>query len=96
MDWFADSGSAPTRLSTCNSVAIIIGLVSAGAAISILPTCIIQEHLRNKALVELNFSPPLPKVEMFAAVPKTSISRAIPEVVRLARRTLSNTGFVET
>jgi hypothetical protein len=34
-------------------------------------------------------------VEMFAAFPKTSIGRAIPEVVRLARRTLNNTGFVE-
>jgi hypothetical protein len=43
----------------------------------------------------LNFSPPLPKVEMFAAFPKNSISRAIPEVVRLARKILSNTGFVE-
>lgn len=96
MDWFADSQFAPRRLSTCNSVAIIIELVSAGAAISILPTCIIQEHLRNGALVELKFSPSLPKVEMFAAFPKTSIGRAIPEVVRLARKTLNNTGFVES
>ncbi len=95
MDWFADSRFVPTRLSTCNSVAVIIGLVSAGAALSILPTCIIQEHLRNGTLVALNFSPPLPTVEMFAAFPKTSISRAIPEIVRLARRILSNTGFVE-
>jgi DNA-binding transcriptional LysR family regulator len=95
MDWFADSKFVPTRLSTCNSVAVIIGLVSAGAAISILPICIIQEHLRNRTLVALNFSPPLPKVEMFAAFPKTSISRAIPEIVRLARRILNNTGFVE-
>jgi DNA-binding transcriptional LysR family regulator len=95
MDWFADSRFVPTRLSTCNSVAVIVELVSAGAAISILPTCIIQEQLRRKTLVALNFSPPLPKVEMFAAFPKTSISRAIPEIVKLARRILTNTGFVE-
>ena len=95
MDWFADSRFVPTRLSTCNSVSVIIGLVSAGAGISILPVCIIQDYLRNKKLVMLNFTPPLPKVDMFAAFPKNSISRAIPEVVRLARRILSNTGFVE-
>ena len=95
MDWFAESRSVPTRLSTCNSIAIIIGLVSAGAAISILPICIIQEHLRNGSLVALNFSPPLPKVEIFAAFPRTSISRAIPEVVRLVRKILGNTDFVE-
>jgi DNA-binding transcriptional LysR family regulator len=95
MDWFADSRFVPTRLSTCNSVAVIVELVSAGAAISILPVCIIQQHLRNKTLVALDFSPPLPKVEMYAAFPKTSISRAIPEIVKLARRILTNTGFVE-
>ncbi|MGI8527746.1 MAG: LysR family transcriptional regulator [Pseudolabrys sp.] len=96
MDWFADSRFVPTRLSTCNSVAIIIGLVTAGAAISILPLCIIQEHLRNRTLMALDFSPPLPKVDMFAAFPKASISRAIPEVVKLARKILSNSGFVES
>ncbi len=95
MDWFGDSKFVPTRLSTCNSVAIIVGLVAAGAAISILPLCIIQEQLRAKTLVALDFNPPLPNVEMFAAFPKNSISRAIPEVVKLAREILSKTGFVE-
>ena len=95
MDWFAESKFVPTRLSTCNSVAIIIGLVSAGAAISILPVCIIEEHLRKGSLVALDFTPPLPKVDMFAAFPKTSMNRAIPEIVKLARKILSNTGFVE-
>jgi DNA-binding transcriptional LysR family regulator len=96
MDWFAESGFVPTRLSTCNSVAVIMGLVFAGAGLSILPSCIVQQQLRDKTLLALDYTPPLPKVEMFAAYPKTSISRAVPEVVRLARNILENTGFVET
>lgn len=95
MDWFSESGFVPTRLSTCNSVAVIMGLVSANAAISILPACIVQEQLKSGVLTVLNFDPPLPKVEMFAAYPKNSISRAIPEVVGLARIILTKTGFVE-
>jgi DNA-binding transcriptional LysR family regulator len=95
MDWFGDGGLAPTRLSTCNSIAVIVGLVAAGAGLSVLPNCIIREQLRAKTIVELDFSPPLPKVEMFAVFPKTSISRAIPAVVKLARDILNRTGFVD-
>jgi DNA-binding transcriptional LysR family regulator len=95
MDWFGDGGLVPTRLSTCNSIAVIVGLVAAGAGLSVLPVCIIQEQLCAKTIVALDFEPPLPKVEMFAVFPKTSISRAIPEVVKLARDILSKTGFVE-
>jgi LysR family cyn operon transcriptional activator len=95
MDWFADNKFVPTRLSTCNSVAIIIELVSAGAAISILPVCIIEDDLRNGTLVALKSNPSLPNVEMFAAFPRKSISRAVPEIVELARRLVSDTGFVE-
>jgi DNA-binding transcriptional LysR family regulator len=94
MDWFSESGLVPTRLSTCSSVAVIVELVSAEAGISILPTCIIEDHLRAKSLRLLKFSPALPAVEMFAVSPRTMLSRALPEVVKLARKVATETGFV--
>ncbi|HVX98683.1 MAG TPA: LysR family transcriptional regulator [Pseudorhodoplanes sp.] len=95
MDWFSESGFVPTRLSTCSSISVIIGLVSAGAAISVLPTRIVQDQVRKKQIKILNFEPPLPAVSMFAAFPKRTIGRAAQEVVALSKNILADTGFVE-
>jgi DNA-binding transcriptional LysR family regulator len=94
MDWFSESGFVPTRLSTCSSVSVIMGLVSAGAAISVLPTCIIQEQVRKKEIKILDFEPPLPSVDMFAVFPKRAIGRAAQEVVGVSKKILLNSGFV--
>lgn len=95
MDWFAESGFVPTRLSTCSSVSVIMGLVSAGAAISVLPTCIIRDQIRKKEIKILDFEPPLPAVNMFAAFPKRVIGRAAQEVVAVSKKILVNSGFVD-
>lgn len=96
MDWFAESGFVPTRLSTCSSISVIVGLVSAGAAISVLPTRIVQDQVRKKEIKILNFEPALPGVSMFAAFPKRTIGRAAQEIVTLSKDILVDTGFVES
>jgi hypothetical protein len=50
--------------------------------------------MRKKTIVALKYAPPLPPAEMFAAYPKNAISRAIPEVIKLARAVTTNKGFV--
>ena len=95
MDWFSDGGFVPTRLSTCSSVSVIIGLVSAGAAISVLPTRIVQDQVRDGQIRILDIEPALPTVNMFAAFPKRTISRAAQEVVSLSKSIILNTSFVE-
>jgi len=95
MDWFDARGVAPPRMTSCNSVAVIVGLVQGAAGISVLPRCVVAPDLDAGTLMPLAVAPPMPRQQIFVASAKGATSRAIPELIRLIRDIIGETRFLD-
>jgi DNA-binding transcriptional LysR family regulator len=65
--WFASAGLRPTRLSTCNSLSVILTLTMAGAGVSLLPVSILATQPGAGALAVLRARPAIPTSRMHVA-----------------------------
>lgn len=66
-DWFATAGLEATRLSTCNSLSVILTLTMAGAGVSLLPVSILATQPGGGALTVLRARPAIPTSRMHVA-----------------------------
>jgi DNA-binding transcriptional LysR family regulator len=57
MTWFAQSGVTPLRVSTCNSLPVTILMILRGLAIGLVPTVLMQEHVRRREARFVRVSP---------------------------------------
>lgn len=48
MAWFGQAGVTPLRVSTCNSLPVTISMILRGIAIGLVPTILMQEHVRSR------------------------------------------------
>ncbi len=94
MDWFGLSGVSPPSLSSCDSVAVIASLVTAGAGISVLPVCIVEAELAAGTLRRLDVSPSPPTQRIMTAWMPSSESSGILEIIPLIRRVAETTRFL--
>ena len=94
MDWFGLSGVSPPPLSSCDSVAVIASLVTAGAGISVLPVCIVEAELAAGTLQRLDVSPSLLPQRIMAAWMPGSEATGILEIIPLIRRVAENSRFL--
>lgn len=94
MDWFEACGLKPPRLSSCNSITTIAGLVSSGAGISVLPECLINLKGGSSNIQPVNVAPAVPDQELFLGLPKGNVNRAIPEIVRIIRSVVATTNYL--
>ena len=94
MDWFGASGQTPPTLSSCDSVAVIASLVTAGAGMSILPLCIVQAQLAEGTLRRLDVHPEPPRQRIVAAWMPAAESRGVLDLVPLVRRVADNARFL--
>lgn len=93
-DWFAGAGRDTVRISTCNSLAVIVRLTAAGAGISLLPIAIAQTELRSGTLRRLKVHPPIPPQHL-AAVYRVGVEpTGIARVLSTARRVLAQKKFL--
>lgn len=60
MEWFGTAGTAPERVNTCNSLAIMTKLTSDGFGVSLLPVALVSSELKRRALRRLQASPGVP------------------------------------
>jgi DNA-binding transcriptional LysR family regulator len=95
MDWFDTCGLKPSRLSSCNSITTIAGMVSAGAGISALPECLINLKSGPPNIQPVNVSPPVPRQELFVGLPQGTVNRAIPEIIRIIRSVVASTNYLD-
>jgi DNA-binding transcriptional LysR family regulator len=95
MDWFDACGVKAPRLSSCNSISTIASMVSAGAGISVLPQCLINLKSGPPNIQPISVSPPVPDQELFLGLPKGSVNRAIPEIVRIIRSVVASTNYLD-
>lgn len=94
MDWFDACRLKAPRLSSCNSISTIASMVSAGAGISVLPECLVNLKSGPPNIQPIAVSPPVPDQELFIGLPKGSVNRAIPEIVRIIRAVVASTNYL--
>jgi DNA-binding transcriptional LysR family regulator len=58
--WFQRAGVIPLRVSTCNSISATIQLIAAGAAIGLIPACLLREELPTGRLRAVQVTPGIP------------------------------------
>lgn len=93
-DWFARSGIDTVRISTCNSMSVIIRLTVAGTGVSLLPTAILRSELKTGALQRLDTAPSGTTERLFAAYQAGEPAQRVATVLALARRVLARTRFL--
>lgn len=90
--WFATAGIAPTRLITCNSVAIIAELVAAGMGAGLLPVRMADRFLGGG----MALLPTMPEVEngrLYAAHHMGADDAKVTAVIRTTERVLQSIGY---
>ena len=90
-DWFATAGLEPSRLSACNSLAVIARLTAAGAGVSVLPVSILGEEFRRGLLIALVAQPALAPQRLFAGYQADQTGPGINAILRIAREVLART-----
>ncbi len=60
MQWFADAGERPSRVSLCNNISATLLTVLHGTGVGILPVRILREELANRTIKALRVLPQVP------------------------------------
>ena len=84
--WFGTAGLEPQRLSTCNSLSVIVRMVAAGETVSFLPLAIVAEEIASKQVRVLHASPKIPEPRFFAAYQRDKEGDSMRSVIDVARR----------
>jgi DNA-binding transcriptional LysR family regulator len=83
LQWFREGGAEPRHVSTSSSLASIVRLTAAHLGISVQTPAVIARELALGELVLLRTAP-LPKLEFFAAFPRSSPSGAARSLTEVA------------
>ena len=94
-DWFRSAGIALPRLSVCNSMAAIVGLVQAGSGIGILPLPMVASHLAAGGMRRLALPGRFPRQEIFAAYSKGILDVAVIDVLHAVRHVVQEQVFCD-
>ncbi len=92
-EWFRTAGLAPPRLSVCNSVSAIVGLIQAGTGIGVLPLPLVAKGLAAGVMRRLNVPGPLAAQAIFVIYNKGVLDTAIPDTLKAVRMVTQEQGF---
>jgi DNA-binding transcriptional LysR family regulator len=84
-EWFATAGLEATRLSTCNSLSVILKLTMAGEGVSLLPRPIIPRRAASGNLRILKAQPQIGRPRLFGAYQLDRAGRTVDTVIATAR-----------
>ena len=88
IDWFAEDGLRPSRISTCNSLPIIINLTVSGFGISLLPVRLLASEFEVEQLLLLPTKPAIPPHVFYVAYRSEEAPPGIGAVIGTAREIL--------
>ena len=95
-DWFASAGLEAARLSTCNSLSVILRLTMAGAGVSLLPLAILpRRRAEGGSLRVLRAQPQLGRPRLFAAYQLDKAGRTVDAVMGTARRMIARSRWID-
>jgi DNA-binding transcriptional LysR family regulator len=83
--WFREQGQSPKRISSCNSLAILIRLVTSQLGLSVLAPTTVKKELAERQLRIVPTVRPVPWNNFVAAYPASTLQPAVQEVAHLAR-----------
>jgi len=84
-DWFATAGLEATRISTCNSLSVILRLTMAGEGVSLLPRPIIPRRAVGSSLRILKPQPQIGRPRLFGAYQLDRAGPTVDAVIAMAR-----------
>ncbi len=93
-DWFSTAGLEVARLSTCNSLSVILRLTMAGAGVSLLPTAILPRRRGPGGLRVLRAQPQLGRPRLFGAYQLDKAGRTVDAVLQTARQVISRSSWI--
>ena len=83
--WFAGAGFRPRRISTCDTLSIIVRLVTANVGVSLLPLGLLEAELASGALRTLRAAPMISPHTLCGAYPRGEAGPAMDAVIDQAR-----------
>jgi len=92
--WFATNGLHPARVSTCNSLSVILRLAAAGAGIALLPTAILPTESKSGSLRVLRTQPEVPRQRFFAAYLIEKAGPGVRAVLATARQVIAQSSLL--
>jgi len=93
-EWFATSGLEVAKLSTCNSLSVILRLAMAGAGVSLLPIAILPRRRSAGSLRILRAQPQLGRPHLFGAYQLDRAGRTVDDVMEKAREAIKASNWV--
>ncbi len=91
-EWFAAAKIPLPALNTCNDMATLVRLVRMGAAVSVLPVCLVTSELAAGNIVRLRASPTFSPLTIYAAYRTKAQGRTSQVVIDLARNVIAEAG----
>lgn len=85
MKWFAAAGAEPSRVSTCNNVAVTRLAILGGVGIGVIPARIMQADVQAGAVKMIDVSPALPAHRVAICYQKSESGPALQAFVDLVR-----------
>jgi DNA-binding transcriptional LysR family regulator len=93
MDWFAQVGAEPIRLSYCNNLSVLLVAISEALAVGVAPARVVHRELAQGLIRRLDTRPPLPSHRVFICYQSVGIGPGIKAVVALARQLIAEKGL---
>jgi len=93
-DWFAAAGIEPARIDMCSSVTVSAHLIASGVAVGVLPHKMVEQQIRDGALVILQTDPPVSHGHVYAAYRDGGESKAIDAIIHSLRGVLSSMDYL--
>ena len=90
-NWFASDGLKPVRISTCNSLSIVILLTKSEFGLSLLPVSILAAEIEGGSLRPLRSEPRIAPHTMYVAYRADEAGPGIDAVVAATRQILEKT-----
>jgi DNA-binding transcriptional LysR family regulator len=88
IDWFAEDGFRPSRISTCDSLSIMINLTISGFGISLLPVRLLAPEFEQGQLLLLPTKPAIPPHVFYVAFRSEEAPPGIGNVIGTAKEIL--------
>src|SRR4051794_31136676 len=91
--WFESVGAPVPRVSVCNSMAAIVGLVQARSGVGILPLPMVASSVASGTMRRLPLPGRFPVQGIFAAYSKGILGGAVADTLRGVRAVVRERGF---
>ncbi|WP_083827886.1 LysR family transcriptional regulator [Achromobacter insuavis] len=91
--WCNQERTPLPEFSTCTSVAIIVGLITAGVGMSALPVGLMADALARGSVVRYEQERPFSPLRLCAAYPRVADMAGLDAVVRIARQELARAPY---